>query len=121
STRFREMAFLTRGLRIELIDERGEGQEVTYQFDGGLVDFVAHLNKTKDPIHKKFISFTKTGEDAGSDVEVDVAMQWNASYAESVHTNANNVQTPGGGTHLSGFQAALTRSINVYAHEKGFL
>jgi DNA gyrase subunit B len=121
STRFRETAFLTRGLRIELKDERGEGQEVAYQFDGGLADFVAHLNKTKDPIHKKIVAFTRSTEDHGMDVEVEVAMQWNSSYAESVHTYANNVQSPGGGTHLSGFQAALTRTINAYAREKGLL
>ena len=121
STRFRETAFLTRGLRIVLIDERGEGQQAEYQFDGGLADFVAHLNKTKEPIHKKIVAFTREGEDSGMDVEVEVAAQWNSSYAESVHTYANNVQTPGGGTHLSGFQAALTRTINAYAREKGFL
>jgi DNA gyrase subunit B len=121
ATRFRETAFLTRGLRIELIDERGEGQSTSFQFDGGLADFVAHLNKTKDPIHKKVVAFTREGTDAGMDVEVEVAAQWNSSYAESVHTYANNVQTPGGGTHLSGFQAALTRTINAYAREKGLL
>jgi DNA gyrase subunit B len=121
ATRFRETAFLTRGLRIELIDERGEGQQVSYQFDGGLADFVAHLNKTKEPIHKKIVSFSREGEDSGMDVEVEIAAQWNNSYAESVHTYANNVQTPGGGTHLSGFQAALTRTINAYAREKGLL
>ena len=121
ANRFRETAFLTRGLRIELIDERGEGQTATYQFDGGLADFVAHLNKTKDPIHKKIVAFSREGEDGGMDVEVEVAAQWNSSYAESVHTYANNVQTPGGGTHLSGFQAALTRTINAYAREKGLL
>ena len=121
SNRFRETAFLTRGLRIEITDERGEGQHATYQFDGGLLDYVAHLNKTKEAIHKKVIGFTREGQDHGMDVEVDIAMQWNSSYAESVHTYANNVQTPGGGTHLSGFQAALTRTINLYAKEKGLL
>ncbi|MCW2925491.1 MAG: gyrase subunit GyrB, partial [Thermoleophilia bacterium] len=121
SNRFRETAFLTRGLRIELKDERGEGQEVTYQFDGGLADFVAHLNKTKEPIHKKIVSLVKEGRDDNMDVEVEIAMQWNNSYSESVHTYANNVQTPGGGTHLSGLQAALTRTINAYAREKQFL
>ncbi|MCW2949072.1 MAG: gyrase subunit GyrB, partial [Thermoleophilia bacterium] len=121
SGRFRETAFLTRGLRIELTDERGEGQHAAYQFDGGLMDYVEHLNKTKEPIHKKVIAFTREGRDHDMDVEVDIAMQWNSSYAESVHTYANNVQTPGGGTHLSGFQAALTRTINLYAREKGLL
>ena len=121
ANRFRETAFLTRGLRIELIDERGEGQTASYQFDGGLADFVAHLNKTKDAIHKKILAYTREGQDSGMDVEVEVAAQWNSSYSESVHTYANNVQTPGGGSHLSGFQAALTRTINAYAREKGFL
>ena len=121
SNRFRETAFLTRGLRIELKDERGEGQQIEYQFDGGLADFVAHLNKTKTPIHKKIVSLIREGRDDNMDVEVEIAMQWNDSYSESVHTYANNVQTPGGGTHLSGLQAALTRTINAYAREKGFL
>jgi DNA gyrase subunit B len=121
ANRFRETAFLTRGLRIELKDERGAGQEVAYQFDGGLADFVAHLNKTKTPIHKKIVSLVRQGRDDNMDVEVEIAMQWNDSYSESVHTYANNVQTPGGGTHLSGLQGALTRTINAYAREKGFL
>ncbi|MCZ4495955.1 MAG: gyrase subunit, partial [Thermoleophilia bacterium] len=121
SGRFRETAFLTRGLRIEIKDERGEPREASYQFDGGLVDFVTHLNKSKDPIHKKVIGLIREGQDSGMDVEVEIAMQWNSSYSESVHTYANNVQTPGGGSHLSGFQAALTRTINVYAREKGLL
>ncbi|MCW2955550.1 MAG: topoisomerase (ATP-hydrolyzing) subunit [Thermoleophilia bacterium] len=121
SGRFRETAFLTRGLRIELKDERGEPREAAYQFDGGLVDFVTHLNKTKDPIHKKVIGLLREGQDSGMDVEVEIAMQWNSSYSESVHTYANNVQTPGGGSHLSGFQAALTRTMNAYAREKGLL
>jgi DNA gyrase subunit B len=121
STRFRETAFLTRGLRIELIDERAEGQSIAFQFDGGLADFVAHLNKTKDPIHKKIFAFSREGKDGADDAEVEIAAQWNSSYSESVHAYANNVQTPGGGSHLSGFQAALTRTINAYAREKGFL
>src|SRR5690606_38075338 len=95
--------------------------EVAYQFDGGLVDFVTHLNKTKDPIHKKVIGLIREGEDSGMDVEVEIAMQWNSSYSESIHTYANNVQTPGGGSHLSGFQAALTRTVNAYAREKQLL
>lgn len=117
ATRFRETAFLTKGLRIEVTDERGEGQHDAFQFDGGLVDFVGHINKTKEPLHRKVISINRTSDDG----EVDIALQWNSTYSESILTYANNVQTPGGGTHLSGFQAALTRTINAYAREKGLL
>lgn len=117
ATRFRETAFLTKGLRIEITDERGEGLKDAFQFNGGLVDFVGHINKAKEPIHRKVISISRTMEDG----EVDIALQWNNSYSESILTYANNVQTPGGGTHLSGFQAALTRTINAYAREKGLL
>ncbi|MBC7643534.1 MAG: DNA gyrase subunit B, partial [Thermoleophilia bacterium] len=116
-TRFRETAFLTKGLRIEITDERGEGATNAFQFDGGLTDFVEHLNKSKDPVHKKIIAILKDSPDG----DVEIAMQWNSSYSETILTYANNVQTPGGGTHLSGFQGALTRTINSYAREKSFL
>jgi DNA gyrase subunit B len=117
ATRFRETAFLTKGLRISITDERGEGQSDAFQFNGGLVDFVGHINKAKEPIHRKVISVSRSSDEG----EVEVAMQWNSSYAESILSYANNVQTPGGGTHLSGFQGALTRTINSYAREKGLL
>jgi DNA gyrase subunit B len=117
--RFREMAFLTRGLRLDFKDERGEGVEHTFQYDGGIVDFVKHLHSqgTKDPLGKKVIYVEDTG-DVG---EVEVAMQWNSQYQESLLSFANNINTHEGGSHLSGFRSALTRTINVYAREKGFL
>jgi DNA gyrase subunit B len=117
SERMRETAFLTRGLKISLTDERGEGQSVEFQYDGGIEDFVTHLNANKDVLHKKPIFF----EGEKDDGEVEVAMQWNNSYQESIFTFANNINTHEGGTHLSGFRAALTRSLNAYARTKGLL
>jgi DNA gyrase subunit B len=115
--RMRDTAFLTRGLKITLIDERGDGKRAEFQYDGGIVDFVAFLNENKEPIHRKVISFE--GEsDEGS---VEVAMQWNASYQESVFSFANNINTREGGAHLSGFRAALTGALNRYAREHGEL
>jgi DNA gyrase subunit B len=115
--RMRETAFLTRGLRIELIDERGEKNSVTFQYDGGIEDFVIHLNANKDALHKRPIYFEGEKEDG----EVEVAMQWNNSYQESIFSFANNINTHEGGTHLSGFRAALTRTLNAYARSRVFL
>ncbi len=115
--RMRETAFLTRGLRIELVDERGEGHRAEFQYDGGIVDFVAYLNENKEPIHKKVVSFS--GE--SSEGAVEVAMQWNGSYQESVFSFANNIHTHEGGSHLSGFRSALTSALNKYARDKGEL
>ncbi len=115
--RLRETAFLTRGLKIELIDERGATNSVTFQYEGGIEDFVRHLNENKDELHRKVIFFDGD-DDAG---EVEVAMQWNASYQESIFSFANNINTHEGGTHLSGFRAALTRTLNAYARNKGLL
>jgi DNA gyrase subunit B len=115
--RMRETAFLTRGLKIELVDERGETNSVTFQYDGGIEDFVSHLNANKETLHKKPIYFEGEKEDG----EVDVAMQWNSSYQESIFSFANNINTHEGGTHLSGFRAALTRTLNAYARAKGLL
>ncbi|HVY96522.1 MAG TPA: DNA topoisomerase (ATP-hydrolyzing) subunit B [Solirubrobacterales bacterium] len=115
--RLRETAFLTRGLKIELIDERGATNSVTFQYDGGIEDFVRHLNENKDELHRKVIFFE--GDDEAG--EVELAMQWNASYQESIFSFANNINTHEGGTHLSGFRAALTRTLNAYARNKGLL
>jgi DNA gyrase subunit B len=115
--RLRETAFLTRNLRIDLVDERGAGQRETFQYKGGIVDFVAHLNANKDALHRKTIYFENEAEDG----QVEVAMQWNATYQESVFSFANNINTHEGGSHLSGFRAALTRTLNAYAREKGLL
>ena len=113
----RETAFLTRGLQITFVDERGEGHRAEFRYDGGIVDFVAFLNEAKEPIHKKVISFSGEGDDGA----VEVAMQWNSSYQESVFSFANNINTIEGGSHLSGFRSALTGALNKYARDKGFL
>jgi DNA gyrase subunit B len=117
SERLRETAFLTRGLRIELVDERGETNSVVFQYEGGIEDFVRHLNENKDEIHRKVIYF-EGSEEAG---QVELAMQWNSSYQESIFSFANNINTHEGGTHLSGFRSALTRTLNAYARNKGLL
>ena len=111
--RLRETAFLTRGLTIKLIDERAEGKTVEFHYEGGIKDFVAYINEQKDPVHKHVVYFE--GEtDQGS---VEVAMQWNSSYQESVFTFANNINTVEGGSHLSGFRSALTSTLNRKAQD----
>jgi DNA gyrase subunit B len=117
SERLRETAFLTRNLRIDLVDERGAGQRETFQYAGGIVDFVRHLNENKDALHRKSVYFDSETDDG----QVEVAMQWNSSYQEAVFSFANNINTHEGGSHLSGFRSALTRTLNVYAREKGLL
>ena len=113
----RDTAFLTRGLKITLVDERGTGHRAEFQYDGGIVDFVAYLNRNKEPIHKKIISFSGESDEGA----VEVAMQWNSSYQESVFSFANNINTIEGGSHLSGFRSALTSALNKYARDKGEL
>ena len=127
------MAFLNKGLTIVLRDERNghpaeeeepdaEGyvakvKEQTFCYPGGLEDFVAHLNRSKDPIHKKIVAF----QAAGDAHQLEVAMQWNSSYSESVYTFANTINTHEGGTHEEGFRAALTSTVNRYARDKKLL
>ncbi|MGB0120952.1 MAG: DNA topoisomerase (ATP-hydrolyzing) subunit B [Solirubrobacterales bacterium] len=115
--RLRETAFLTRGLKIDLRDERADGQEVTFKYDGGIEDFVRYLNENKEEMHEKVVYF-EGDEEEGS---VEVAMQWNSSYQESIFSFANNINTHEGGTHMSGFRSALTRTLNSYARGKGIL
>jgi DNA gyrase subunit B len=116
--RLRETAFLTRGLRIAIADERGEGtRRSEFHYEGGIEDFVAYLNENKDSIQNKVVYFAGESDEGA----VEVAMQWNASYQESVFSFANNINTHEGGAHLSGFRAALTRTLNRYAREKGML
>ena len=115
--RLRETAFLTRGLRIRLTDERDEGRKIEFQYDGGIEDFVRHLNANKDTISNKVVYF----EGEVDDGQVEIAMQWNQTYQESIHSFANNINTHEGGTHLSGFSAALTRTVNAYARKEGLL
>ena len=116
--RLRETAFLTRGLRISITDERGEGTKTKeFHYEGGIEDFVRYINENKDPIQQKVIFFEGEGDEGA----VEVAMQWNGTYQESVFSFANNINTHEGGSHLSGFRSALTRTINRYARAQGLL
>src|SRR5438552_2595829 len=115
--RLRETAFLTRGLRIVLTDERAGGATQEFLYEGGIRDFVGYINESKDPVHKHIVYF----EGANDEGQVEVAMQWNTKYVESVFSFANNINTHEGGSHLSGFNAALTRTLNRYAREKTLL
>ena len=114
--RLREMAFLNKGIRIRLIDQR-DGRDKIYHYEGGIRSFVEYLNKNKavmfpEPIYME-------GEQEGTQVEV--ALQWNDTYNESVYTFANNIHTPEGGTHLAGFRSALTRVVNDYGKRRGII
>ncbi|MEU8111441.1 DNA topoisomerase (ATP-hydrolyzing) subunit B [Micromonospora sp. NPDC048947] len=121
--RLQEMAFLNRGITIHLLDERvpededGKTREVTFRYDGGIADFVRHLNASKNPMHKTVVEFE--AEEEGMSLEI--AMQWNESYGESVYTFANNINTHEGGTHEEGFRSALTSVVNRYGTDKKLL
>jgi DNA gyrase subunit B len=115
--RLQETAFLTRGLRIVLVDERETDYRKEFYAEGGIRDFVGYVNQSKDPIHKRIVYFEGESELG----QVEVAMQWNGSYVESVFSFANNINTHEGGSHLSGFRSALTATLNKYAQEKGKL
>jgi DNA gyrase subunit B len=115
--RLRELAFLNQGLEISITDEREEQEHKdVFRYDGGLVEFVKHLNKSRKPLHPKpmYVEVTK------EDVEVQCAIQYNETYTETLFTFVNNINTHEGGTHLSGFKSALTRTLNAYANDKGF-
>jgi DNA gyrase subunit B len=119
SRRLQEMAFLNRGLAIILTDQRpahinGEPRVTSYCYDGGIADFVRYLNGTKEPVHASVIEF---GDEIPG-MAVEIAMQWNSSYAESVYTFANTINTAEGGTHEAGFRAALTTIVNNYAQQQ---
>ena len=123
--RLQEMAFLNKGLRIVLRDERtdlngGEVVEQEFHYPGGLEDYVAHLNHAKSPVHPTVIGFTDETT-SGMRMTVEVAMQWNDSYSESVYTFANTINTAEGGTHEEGFRTALTTTFNDWARSKGHL
>jgi DNA gyrase subunit B len=108
--RFREFAFLNKGLRIILRDERAqETRETTFHYQGGIVEFVQHLNKARQVLHEPFLV-----EGGNGGMKLEIAMQWNDSYNETIHSFANSINTIEGGTHLAGFKAALTRTINSY-------
>ncbi len=119
SQRLRETAFLTKGFRISLNDERAGGKSEEFHYEGGIRDFVTHINAEKDPIHPTIASFE--AEDDEGRGAVEVAMQWNGKYVESVFSFANNINTHEGGSHLSGFTAALTTTINKFARDDGLL
>ena len=114
--RLRELAFLNKGLKIKLIDERTD-KEAVFEFGGGIVSFVDYLNKNKNPLHNKVIYFEKVQDN----VKLEVAMQYNDGYAETMFSFVNNINTVEGGTHLSGFKSALTRAINQYAKNKNLI
>jgi len=116
--RLREMAFLNKGLEIRLLDERGEEPvHENFLYKQGLIDFVKHLNTSREPIHGRILQF----EDSADQHELDVAMQWTSGYTETVLTFANNINTHEGGTHEEGFRTALTRALNEFARAKGIL
>jgi DNA gyrase subunit B len=114
--RFREMAYLTKGLRIKFVDERTD-RELSFYFEGGVVSFVRHLNKHREVMHPKPFYVEKQV----NGTYVEVAVQYNDGFAESVYSFANNINTVDGGTHLTGFRAALTRGINDYARKAGII
>jgi DNA gyrase subunit B len=122
--RLQEYAFLNRALTINFTDERtvdddGKHRQVTFMYEDGISDFVRHLNNTKNPIHKTVIDFGTESDEEG--MAVEIAMQWNESYGESVYTFANSINTHEGGTHEEGFRAALTSIVNRYGKEKKLL
>ncbi len=119
SNRLRELAFLNRGIKVGIRDERNkkEIKEQTFLYKGGISEFIEYLNRNKNPLHKKifYVNRTKDG------IEAEVALQYNDSYSEEVFSFANNINTIEGGTHLSGFKTALTRATNQYAKNKDML
>jgi DNA gyrase subunit B len=116
ANRMRELAFLNKGLAIKLVDERTD-KESSFCFNGGIISFVEHLNKNKNPLHNKVLYVEK----AGDNMVVEIGLQYNDSYSENIFSYANNINTIEGGTHLSGFKSALTRAINQYVKSKNLL
>ncbi|MEZ5306047.1 MAG: DNA topoisomerase (ATP-hydrolyzing) subunit B [Pyrinomonadaceae bacterium] len=116
SERLREKAFLNKGIRIKITDERGDEERSNeFYYKGGIAEFVRHLSKNRSPIHEKPVYF----EQVGDEFSVEIAIQYNDSYDEKVYSFANNINTIDGGTHLSGFRSALTRTVNNYAKSSG--
>ena len=126
AARFREMAFLNKGLTITIVDERpdhkdddGNAYADTFRYDDGLIDYVRYLTGSKEPVHASVIAFEVDRHDRG--ISLEVAMQWNNSYTESVHTFANTINTREGGTHEEGFRAALTNTANKWGENWGLI
>jgi DNA gyrase subunit B len=117
AARLRELAFLNKGVKIVLTDEREEGKETEFLYKGGIVSFVEHMNSNKNSLHKKIIFFEKEKDD----LILEVAMQYNEGYAENIYTFVNNINTIEGGTHLTGFKSALTRTIKNYGKSRGII
>ncbi|MEZ5171456.1 MAG: DNA gyrase subunit B [Acidimicrobiia bacterium] len=116
--RLREMAFLNKGLEIRFTDERTDpATKQEFRYSGGIIDFVKHLNSSKDPLFKRVVSVTESTDDA----EVDVAIQWNTGYHEGLHSFANNIATTEGGMHEEGFKKALTNVVNKYGRARNLL
>jgi DNA gyrase subunit B len=115
--RLRETAFLTRGLEISIVDERADGHSATFRYEGGIEDFVSYLNENKETVHRKVVFFAGESDEGAA----EIAMQWNSSYQDSIHSFANNINTREGGSHMSGFRSALTRTLNKYARDHGLL
>jgi DNA gyrase subunit B len=120
------MAFLNKGLILQLTDERpghvdesGNPVSVRYHYEGGIIDFVRHLNLTKGETHKSIISIN--AEDPRQKMSLEIAMQWNTTFTESVYTFANTINTHEGGTHEEGFRTALTSIVNKFGEEWGFI
>ncbi|MDI6860128.1 MAG: DNA topoisomerase (ATP-hydrolyzing) subunit B, partial [Methanocellales archaeon] len=116
SNRLRELAFLNRGIKISIVDERS-GKKHAFQYEGGIVSFVRHLNENKNVLHEEPIYFDKTRDE----MQLEVAMQYNDGYMENIFSFVNNINTREGGTHLSGFKSALTKTLNDYARKNGLL
>jgi len=113
ANRLRELAFLNKNIKITLKDERS-GKESVFQFKGGIIEFIEHLNKNKNPLHKKVIYFSKTKDN----IEAEIALQYNDGYKENIFSFANNINTIEGGTHLTGFKSSLTRTTNQYCRAR---